>query len=198
MKKLFFTLAVAIGACLFTNAQEALMVDAGHSFVNFESKHMGISTLTGSFTRFKGNVAGNKGADLSSAQISFTLEAGSVSTGNDRRDAHLRGADFFDTAKHKEITFVSTKVMPRAEGSGYMVEGNMTIKGVTKAVTFSVMFGGEAKNRRGGAVYGFKAVGRIQLADFGIADWAKNTGISTDVDIIAHLELAGEMKKPGS
>src|SRR5262245_20958340 len=113
-------------------------VDPAHSSVGFVARHLMISKVRGSFRSFSGSIT--VGDDPLASSVSATVDLESVSTGDDGRDAHLRGTDFFDVAAHPTMTFISTGV--RAGRDGYLLDGDLTIKGVTQPVTFDLEFDG--------------------------------------------------------
>lgn len=165
-------------------------VDPAHSNVKFTIKHNMISTLEGSFSQFDGTYSfeEKKAAD---ANVSFTIQAASVVTGNEKRDAHLKTADFFDTAKFPTITFVS-KSIKAAGKDKYKLAGDMTMHGVTKTVTFDVTYNGSVKDMMGADRTGFSADGKINRKDFGIV-WNKtldkgNVMLSDDVTLLLQVE----------
>jgi polyisoprenoid-binding protein YceI len=116
-------------------------IDSSHSAIDFKVRHMGIASVKGQFTEFEG-VAVSEGRTLKNVEA--TIKAASVSTNDDKRDAHLRSADFFDVERYPEITFKSTKVEPQGQDR-YRVTGDLTMRGQTHPVTFEVE-AGEAIN----------------------------------------------------
>ncbi len=114
-------------------AQNYLPVDE-NSTVKFMIKNFGL-TVNGSFKGLKGKVTFNP-ADLSTFLISTSVDVASINTGNGTRDAHLRKAEYFDVIKYPRISFISTKIVSSSSGGTYVFEGNITIRGVTKKVSF--------------------------------------------------------------
>ena len=110
------------------------VLDPAHTQIEFKVKHMMISTVTGSFSEYDGNVE-TEGEDFMKAKVDFSVVVASLTTGNAERDAHLKGPDFFDVAKFPISTFVITKVAP-ADSGRVNVSGNLTIKGETRNITF--------------------------------------------------------------
>lgn len=122
--------ALSLAGGLF--AAEAYTVDAAHTTVGFSVRHMGISNVKGTFPKVSGTLMlDEKKIDKSSVDI--TIDAASVNTNNEKRDAHLQGPDFFDVAKFPTVTFKSKTV--EKTDTGYRVSGDLTMKGVTKAVS---------------------------------------------------------------
>jgi len=141
-------------------------VDASHTGVDFSVKHMMVSKVRGRFTGVEGTIEGNP-EDLTGANINFTIDASTIHTNSDDRDNHLRSADFFDTETFPTITFVSTDIV-KTGGTNYDVTGDMTIKDVTKKITFKAGYEGTGKNPWGVEVAGFEVEGKISRKEFGL------------------------------
>lgn len=166
-------------------------VDQSHSQVGFEVKHMMVSKVKGQFDAYTAEVEAEDLSDLTTAQITFTLDVASINTRNTDRDNHLKGADFFDVEKYPSITFKSTSI--EKDGNDYKLTGDLTIKDVTKPVTFEVEFGGKGTNPWGVEVYGFEAEAKINREEFGLT-WnaALETGgvlVGKDIKIKVELEV---------
>jgi polyisoprenoid-binding protein YceI len=187
MKRLLLTLLLVLVA---SSAQAAVWkVDTDHSAVHFSIQHMMIAQVRGAFHDISGSVTFD-GAVPSAFDI--TVEVDSLDTGVDKRDDHLESADFFDVQRFPLIRFVSTAVTP--SGEGYEVTGNLTLKGVTRPVTF--MLGGLDRSitdpwgnvRRGGV-----ATLTIDRRDYDVRWNAPLDGggllIGNDVDIIVDFEV---------
>lgn len=167
------------------------VVDQSHSNIGFEVKHMMVSKVRGNFTSYEANVEADDLADLTTASIEFKIDVASIDTKSEDRDNHLKSADFFDVEKYPTITFKSTNI--EKDGDDYEVTGDLTIKGVTKQVTFDVEYGGKGTNPWGVEVYGFEADTKINREDFDLT-WnaALETGgvlVGKDVKIKLELEL---------
>lgn len=141
-------------------------VDASHTSVGFSVKHMMVSKVRGRFTGVEGTIEGDP-ADLTNAQINFTIDASTIHTNSDDRDNHLRSADFFEVEKYPNITFKSTKIV-KTDDDEYDIIGDMTIKDVTKEVTFEAEYNGSGKNPWGVDVVAFEADTKISRKDFGL------------------------------
>lgn len=141
-------------------------IDTVHSEIGFKIKHLVISTVSGKFTSFEGKLEGEP-EDLAESEISFSADIGSITTGNDQRDGHLKSADFFDAANHPKLTFFSTAIVKK-EGNEYRVAGDLTIRDTTKSVTLNVEFGGIQNNLYGQTVAGFGITGKINRQDYGL------------------------------
>jgi polyisoprenoid-binding protein YceI len=172
-----------------TRAPETYEVDATHSFVSFRTLHMGLSSAVGTFDR----IAADKSsvtfdADLGKSSIVLVVDASSVSTGNPKRDEHLRNADFFSTKEFPEIVFESQKITGSEEQ--FEVAGDLTFHGVTKPVTAK---GRQVGRSEDGKQAGFSAEFTIDLAEFGVEIVKKNPGsVGPDVTITIDLRCARE------
>ncbi|WP_293302252.1 YceI family protein [Pedobacter sp. UBA4863] len=187
MKKLFLFL-LATGLSVATFAQTKWSTDPMHSFVNFAVKHSGISFVDGSFKKFNGEFTAAK-ADLTDANISFTVDVASINTSVDMRDNHLKSADFFDAAKYPTMTFESTS-LKKSKGNTYVLKGNLTIKDVTKPVTFAVVYGGTVKDQQGNNKMGFLATTTINRLDYNVSYDPTGAGIAKNVNITLNLQFA--------
>ncbi|MDF2455627.1 MAG: hypothetical protein K0R51_1620 [Cytophagaceae bacterium] len=162
-------------------------LDTTHSEVGFKVKHLMINNVKGQFKSFNIELQ-SEGDDFNSSSISFTADVASIDTSNEQRDQHLQSAEFFDIEKYPQISFKSTRY------DGSVLEGNLTIKDVTKAVKLEVDFGGIAKDPWGNTKAGFTITGKINRKDWGL-NWnaALETGgvlVSEEVNIIAEIQLA--------
>ncbi len=170
------------------------LVDASHSSIGFEVKHMMVSKVKGSFDQFTADVEATELADLTTAQIAFEIDVNSVNTRSEDRDNHLRSGDFFDVENFPKVTFKSTGI--EGAGENFKLTGDLTIKDVTLPVTFDVEYGGKGTNPWGGTVYGFEAEAKVNREDFGLV-WnaALETGgvlVGKDIKIKVELELSPE------
>ena len=141
-------------------------IDATHSEITFKAKHLMITNVTGSFTKFDATMESEKD-DFTDAKISFEADTASVSTNNTQRDEHLKGGDFFASEKFPTLKFTSTE-FKKVSDDDYTLTGNLTIKDVTKPVTLKVEFLGLAKDPWGQIKAGFEATGKINRTDFGL------------------------------
>lgn len=148
------------------------VVDPSHSEVSFKVKHLMITTVTGYFKKFNGEVE-TEGDDFNTAKkIDFTAEVDSIDTNDEQRNAHLKSADFFDGEQNKHIRFSGTKY----EGSGQdaKLTGELTIRNVTKTITLNVEYGGIIVDGYGQTKAGFTVSGKISRKDFGLT-WSAVT-----------------------
>ena len=187
MKKLnalFIALLVAGSAA----AQTTWTIDKAHSKVGFSVVHMAVTDVEGNFKDFDGSVL-TKSDDFSGAEVTFTAKAASIDTDNERRDGHLKSADFFDVEKYPELGFKGNLVK---EGADYKLKGNFTMHGVTKPVEFPVKYGGKIDTGRGTKA-GFRVNGQINRKDYGLTwDNKVPTGelvVSDLVDLNIKIEL---------
>lgn len=166
-------------------------IDPSHSEIQFKVKHLMISTVTGSFKDF-GAEAELEGDDLSNAQVSFWANTASIFTNDEKRDAHLRSGDFFDSEKFPKLSFKSTRI--EGGGSNWKVTGDLTIKDVTKPVTLNVEWSGTMKDPYGNTKAGLNLSGKLDRKEFGLT-WnaaleAGGVLVSDEVRILAEVQLA--------
>jgi polyisoprenoid-binding protein YceI len=141
-------------------------IDPSHTSVGFAVKHMMISTVRGHFGAVDGTVRADPN-DWTQSSIEVSIQADSIHTREEKRDAHLRSADFFDVEQYPTITFKSIRI-DAAGGHRYRVIGDLTIRGVTKPVTLDVTEEGQGKDPWGGERAGFSASGTIDRSAFGL------------------------------
>ncbi|MEW5808407.1 MAG: YceI family protein [Actinomycetota bacterium] len=138
-------------------------IDPVHSSVNFSVRHLVVSKVRGGFDTFSGTITvGEDGTPSVQAEIAVD----SVNTRNEQRDAHLKAADFFDVENHPVATFTSTAV--REAGDHYVLDGDFTLKGVTKPISLDLEFNGVNPGMGHGEVAGFEASVVLNRKDFGI------------------------------
>ena len=142
-------------------------VDPSHSSVGFVARHLMVSKVRGTFTGFSGSVTIVEGGVGSSVQA--TVDTASLTTGDDGRDGHVRGADFFDVENFPTMTLVSTDLKPTGDGEFELV-ADLTIKGVTKPVSFGLEFVGVATDPWGNVKAGFAAEAEISRKEWGL-EW---------------------------
>lgn len=167
-------------------------LDPMHSEINFKVKHMMIANVTGGFTKFDVN-ATTEGDDFSKAKINFTADINSINTNSEQRDGHLKSADFFDAEKFPHLKFESTSLNKKSDDE-FQMNGNLTIKDVTKPVSLLVNFGGIGKDPYGNTKAGFTIEGKINRKDFGL-NWnaALETGgmlVGEELKIQSEIQLA--------
>ena len=139
-------------------------IDPVHSDVSFTVRHMMVSKVRGRFGSFSGQIV--TGEDVTDSSVSATIDATSIDTNNEQRDNHIRSADFFDVVNHPTWTFASNAV--RVDDGDLLLDGELTIKGVTRPVTLSLAAEGFGPDAYGGTRAGFSASTTINRADFGV------------------------------
>jgi polyisoprenoid-binding protein YceI len=183
-------LALASTTYFTAVAQTAVWkVDKTHSNVIFSVSHLVVSDVEGSFRSFDGSLESGM-PDFSDAKINFVVDVSSVNTDNENRDNHLKSDDFFNAAKFPQMKFESTSFQLLGNNK-YKLIGNLTIRDVTKTVSFDVSYGGMV-NAMGGTHAGFKAKATINRFDYNLK-WDKTTEagglvVGKDVDITINLD----------
>ncbi|MFN3847933.1 MAG: YceI family protein [Spirosomataceae bacterium] len=187
-KSLFIALVIAP---FFAFSQWTL--DKGHTKFTFIASHHGISEVDGYFKKFEGKITASK-EDLSDAVFDVNVETASINTDLEMRDNHLKSEDMFDVAKFPTMTFQSTS-FKKKEGNKYTLTGNLTIKGVTKSVTFDAVVNGPVKNPNPNAKnmqVGMKATTTIKRSDFGIGGKLQTIMVGDEIEV----RVTGEFNKP--
>jgi polyisoprenoid-binding protein YceI len=166
-------------------------LDKSHSSVGFSIKHMVISEVSGRFKDFDINFTSTK-SDFTDGKVEASIKVASITTDNERRDGHLKTDDFFNAEKFPEIKFVSTSFEKAGENK-YKITGDLTIRDVTKSVTFDATYNGSIKAPRGGEVHSWKATVSINRFDYGLkwnrAIEAGGLVAGDTVNITLNLEL---------
>lgn len=190
--KVFSALFLAL---LFTSpvlsAETAYTIDPAHSNVNFTVSHMVISSVSGGFKEVSGTLVSSKD-DFSDAKINIVIATKSINTDNDKRDAHLRSADFFDVEKFPAAEFKSTSVTKTGKDT-YTIKGDLTMRGVTKPVELNATFKGKVKSPWGQTVAAFKGTTTIDRKNWGLV-WNKSLEaggvlVGDDVELTFTAEL---------
>ena len=140
--------------------------DLTHSSINFHVRHLMVSKVHGRFTKWNGVLELDE-QDLTRSRLEVTIDAASVDTQEPKRDAHLRSADFFEVDKFPTLTFKSTQITREADDR-YRVTGDLTIRGITHAVTLDVEGGERVTDPWGGTRTGFSARTSISRKEFGL------------------------------
>jgi polyisoprenoid-binding protein YceI len=170
--------------------------DKAHSFIGFKVRHMGLVEVPGFFRDFAGEVNFDS-KDVSKSTVTFKAMTTSVDTGVAPRDKHLRTADFFEVEKYPELTFTSTKV--EKKGKGWIVTGDLTMKGVTKSIAIPFEIAGWLPaGERAGMKMGIAGETTINRRDFGV-NWGNNLpsgipAVSDEVKVVLQIE-AGKAKE---
>ncbi|MGH8481998.1 MAG: YceI family protein [Nevskiaceae bacterium] len=187
-------LAAVLVALPFTalGAAEELEIDASHTYPNFTVSHRGLSMLHGRFNQTSGQVVLDRDGGTSSVKV--VVQTTSVDTGHQKRDDHLRSAEFLDVAKHPEMTYQSTKVTYTGAETA-RVEGKLTLHGVTKPLALEVtrIFCTQHTVKKT-PVCGFSARGTLKRSDFGITYGIPNVG--DDIELRIEAEAQKKDDKP--
>jgi polyisoprenoid-binding protein YceI len=161
--------AIVVGALLGTASMgawaEKYAIDPAHSFIEFSISHLGVSVLKGRFNKLKGEFNYDESAP-DKANIWVEVETGSVDSNHAERDKHLRSDDFLDVGEFPMARFESTSFTPN--GDNGVVKGNLTLHGVTKAVTMEVTQVGAGKDPWGGYRRGYQGTMTLVRSDYGI------------------------------
>jgi polyisoprenoid-binding protein YceI len=177
-----------------TTTARVYAIDPAHSQIGFAVRHLMITKIRGSFTSFTGTVTVGPSGEIPT-KIEGSVDTTSVHTREEKRDAHLRSADFFDVEHFPKLSFTSTSVT--GSGKEFTVAGDLTIRGVTKSVTLKGEVGGRTTDPWGNDRIGYSAIGRINRGDFGVSfNAALETGgvmVSDEVDL--ELDISAVLQK---
>ncbi|MCX2479889.1 YceI family protein [Pedobacter sp. MC2016-15] len=188
MKKLFVLLFAASAALSsLTASAQTWTADKSHSKLGFSITHMMVSDVEGSFKTFESTIVSSK-PDFSDAVINLTADINSVNTEDEKRDGHLKSADFFDAEKYPKLTFKSTSIK-KVAANKYKVNGQLTLHGVTKAVVLDAVLRGTTVNQAKKTVAGFKVTGTIKRADFALGTKYPNAMLSDEIALNANTEF---------
>ncbi|MBL7740478.1 MAG: YceI family protein [Chitinophagaceae bacterium] len=171
-------------------AQTTWKVDPSHSEVQFKVKHLMITTVTGHFSKYDLTVV-TEGEDFTKASIDFTADIDSITTGNEQRDGHLKSPDFFAAEQFAQLKFKGKKL--EKSGDAFKLEGDLTIRDITKTITLDVEFGGIVTDPYGQTKAGFTLEGKIKRKDFKL-EWdavteAGQVVVSNEVRILCEIQL---------
>lgn len=174
-------------------AEETWEIDSSHTAANFKIKHLMVSNVKGQVTGVKGSITMDNAAP-EKMKIETTLDANSISTGDAKRDGHLKSAEFFETEKFPTWSFKSKKVS-KAGKDAFKIVGDLTMHGITKEVTLeNATFTSAVKDPWGNTKRGFSAKAKVQRKDFGIS-WNKTLdGGGVVVGETAEIEIEGELQ----
>ena len=190
---LFFALTIlSVGSLLAQKSGWTL--DKAHSSIGFSVRHMVISEVTGNFKDFDISFTSTKD-DYSDATVDATIKVASINTDNERRDGHLKTDDFFNAEKFPQIKFKSTSFEKVGENK-YKITGDLTIRDITKKVTFDAVYNGTIKAPWGATVSSWKATLSVNRFDYGLK-WNKaiETGGLIAGDVVT-ITLNLELNKP--
>jgi len=140
-------------------------IDPVHSEVGFSVRHMMVSKVRGRFTTFSGQLV--TAADPTQSSVTAEIDLASINTGQEQRDAHIKSADFFEVETYPTMTYKSTGI--RVEDGEYILDGDLTLKGVTKSVPLHLELNGFGPDPYGGTRAGFTATGELNRGDFNVS-----------------------------
>ena len=167
-------------------------MDPMHSEVQFKVKHLVISTVSGFFKSFEGSIE-SENDDFEGAGIEFSMDINSIDTNQTMRDDHLKSAEFFDAEKYPKISFKSTSFTKTGDDE-FALEGDLTIKDVTKPVKLAVEYGGSALDFYGNTKAGFEITGKINRKEFGLTwDGVTEAGaivVGEDIKLLINAQFA--------
>jgi polyisoprenoid-binding protein YceI len=172
-------------------------IDQAHSEIAFKVRHLMIAHVKGIFKTFDASIY-TTGKDFKTAVIDLWIDPTSITTGDEKRDQHLKGVDFFDVQNHKQITFTSSTIGAIDSTGNHELWGELTMHGITKSTKLNVHFGGIVKDPQGNEKTGFSISGKIKRSDFGLiwntAIEAGGLMVGDEVIISCEVELinAGE------
>ncbi len=166
-------------------------IDPSHSEIHFKVKHLMITNVTGSFSKFDATLTADK-EDFADAVISFEADVASVSTNNEQRDGHLLSDDFFNAEKYPKLAFASTGIEKTSDDE-FKLTGNLTIRDITKPVVLNVTYGGTMTDPYGQTKAGFEIDGKINRKDFGLS-WSAITEaggivVSDEVRLFLNVQM---------
>jgi polyisoprenoid-binding protein YceI len=162
-------------------------IDPVHSEVGFSVRHMMVSKVRGRFTGFSGTIV--TGEDPTQSSVNAEIDMASINTGQEQRDEHIKSADFFEVETHPTMTYKSTGI--RVEDGYYILDGDLTLKGVTKSVPLHLELNGFGPDAYGGTRAGFTATGEINRSEFNVSFNAPlaNGGVVVADKVQLHLEI---------
>jgi polyisoprenoid-binding protein YceI len=170
-------------------------IDPVHSEVTFTVRHMAVAKVKGRFDKFEGTFV--TAADPLASTVNVTVDASSINTNQAQRDAHIRSADFFEVETHPNLTFTSTGL--KEDGGDFLLNGDLTIRGVTKPVTFKLEVNGFGPDASGATRAGFSASTEVNRHDFGVSFNGQIPGVAGGVilsdKVTLSLEIVGVLQE---
>jgi polyisoprenoid-binding protein YceI len=175
-----------------TNTHTKWVIDPSHSEITFKVKHLVVTTLTGKFDSFSGEL-NTSNDDFSNAQISFSADIASINTGNSDRDTHLKSDDFFNADAFPTLSFTSIAFTKTSENK-FILTGNITLRDITKSIELLVEYGGTMIDPWGNTKAGFEISGALKRKEFGLK-WdviteAGGAMVSDDIKLHLNIQLA--------
>jgi polyisoprenoid-binding protein YceI len=143
------------------------VIDRSHSEISFRVKHLMITNVKGVFREFDASIL-TTGDDTVLTNINFQMDPASVDTGDEKRDVHLRSADFFNIEKNPQITFTSTLCVNLDKDAVFEMPGELSMNGITRSIKLDVEFGGMMKDPWGNLKAGFSITGKINRKEWGL------------------------------
>ena len=174
------------------NARTKWSIDRAHSEIGFKVRHLMIAHVNGEFKTFDASIC-TIGDDFRTAEVNLVMDAASLTTGDAKRDKHLKSSDFFDVKNHKQITFISSTIGKPDKDGDHDLWGELTMMGITKNVNLKAQFGGMLNDPWGNERVGFTVTGTINRSDWGLT-WNSTTEsgglmVSDEVSILCEVEL---------
>jgi polyisoprenoid-binding protein YceI len=165
-------------------------IDPVHSEVSFTVRHMMVSKVRGRFDKFEGTIT--TAPDPLASSVTASVDLGSVNTGNETRDNHIRSEDFFHVEKHPTMTFRSTGIRP--DRDDYLLDGDLTLRGVTRPVTFRLEVNGFGPDPYGGTRVGFSATTEVNRNDWNVSYNGKIPGSDNAVVLSDKITITLEIE----
>lgn len=169
-------------------------IDTAHSTIGFSAKHLGVSTVRGQFTTFRGDIDLPDDGDLSKVTGRVVIDTASVDTGNAQRDGHLRNADFFNTEAYPEMVF-DLRGVEAVGGDRYRVTGDLTLLGVTRPITLEYEHNGIVEDPFGNTKLGGSITGTVNRSDWGLKWNVPLGGGGLLVSEKVKIEVDGQLTK---
>jgi polyisoprenoid-binding protein YceI len=167
-------------------------IDQAHSEISFKVRHLMIAHVKGGLKTFDASIY-TEGKDFTTADIDLWIDASSITTGDEKRDEHLRSSDFFEVEKHKQITFTSSTMGKPDKDGNCELWGDLTMRGISKNIKLNVQFGGIIHDPWGNEKAGFNVTGKINRNDWGLVwNTAAEAGgvlVGEEVTINCEMEL---------
>ena len=167
-------------------------IDPVHSELSFKVRHLVVATVRGTFKEYDSSIY-TTDEDFMTSEIDVWINPATISTGDEKRDEHLRSADFFDAETYKEINFIGNTYEQADNDNNYILYGDLTMKGITKQIKLNVHFNGVVKDPWGNHKAVFTIDGKISRADWGLTwNTALETGgvlVSDEVVINCEIQL---------
>jgi polyisoprenoid-binding protein YceI len=181
-------LALSLSTTVF--AADSYKIDPVHSTIGFSVKHMMVSNVRGQFDQYEGQIVYDS-KNLAGSKINVIIQSSSIDTRNEKRDEHLKTADFFDVSKFPTITFVSKKISPTE------IIGDLTVKGITKEITIPATITGPVKGMKGDLL-GVEGTFTLNRQDYGIT-YSKvldQGGLAVSNDVVVNISIEADKEEP--